>query len=56
MPFHSTETEEEALELVVSYCRMGYDGCYRITQEWSSQDIITAMRKAAERFGLEPKF
>ena len=53
MPFHSTKTLEEAMNLVVLYCRLGWDGHYRILMDWSEQDILAAMTSARRTFNLE---
>lgn len=55
MPFHSTETRDEAESLVVRYCRLGIkSGEYFISRDWPAGDILAAMRSAARQFGLEP--
>ena len=55
MPFHSTETEEDARGLIVLYCKLSYDGRYKIRADWPSQDILAAMSSACRQFGLEPQ-
>jgi hypothetical protein len=55
MPFHSTATEEEAEMLLATFAALGYDGVHRIRPTWGN-DIMAAMRTAAERFGLESMF
>lgn len=52
MPFHSVETEEEADELVTLYCRQSYAGESVVTADWSSGDILAAMKSATSQFGL----
>jgi hypothetical protein len=52
MPFHSTRTEEEALDLVFLHCRLDYEGNYRIDKTWPGQDIMAAMASARRQFNL----
>lgn len=57
MPFHSTETVEEAEGLIVTYCRLGLVGGrrrYVVRVDWPEDDILGAMASAARQFGLEP--
>lgn len=57
MPFHSTETEEEAEALIVLHCRLGIVGGkrrYVVRRDWEDDDILEAMRSAARQFGLLP--
>jgi hypothetical protein len=57
IPFHSVETEEEAESLIVTCCPLGLIGNrreYVVRRTWSTDDYLSAIRAAAEQFGIEP--
>ena len=52
MPFYSVDTEEQAEDLIVLYCPLGYDKNYRIRVDWKEGDILAAMESAKRQFNL----
>lgn len=54
MPFHSTQTQEEADALVRKHAMYKY-GEMRIYKTWPDQDIMLAMEHAQKQFDLIPE-